>query len=168
MRVLAWSSNLTEEKAAEAGATYVPLDELFRRSDIVTLHLRFSQRTNRIIAEGQISLMKSTAWLINTARGKLLDEETLVAALREGRIGGAALDVFQTEPLPIEHPLRSLENVVLAPHMGSVTSEAYDLFFGQAVANIEAYLDGRVPARAMNPRVLTDGLSRRKTAAEKA
>jgi phosphoglycerate dehydrogenase-like enzyme len=87
----------------------------------------------------------------------LLDENALVAALRDGRIRGAALDVFQTEPLPVNHPLRALENVVLSPHMGYVSAESYDQFFRQAIDNVEAYLSGRVPAGAMNPEVLQDG-----------
>jgi phosphoglycerate dehydrogenase-like enzyme len=161
MRVLASSTNLTEQKAAAVGATCVPLDELFRQSDVVTLHLRLSERTRGIVTQELFSLMKPTAWFVNTARGHLLDEEALVDALRAGRISGAALDVFQVEPLPIDHPLRSLENVVLAPHMGSVTSDSYDIFFGQAVKNIAAYLDGRVPAGAVNPEVLEQGVHRR-------
>ena len=153
MHVLAWSAHLDEQKAAAAGAAYAALDDLFKQSDIVTLHLRLSERTKGIVTARLLSLMKSTACLVNTARGHLLDEEALVEALQGNRIRGAALDVFQTEPLPIDHPLRSLENVVLAPHMGYVTRESYDLFFRQAVENIEAYLDGRVPHAAINPEV---------------
>jgi phosphoglycerate dehydrogenase-like enzyme len=160
MRVLAWSANLTEQKAAVAGAAYTPLDDLFRQSDLVTLHLRLSERTRGIITARHISLMRPTACLVNTARGHLLDEAALVSALRENRIRGAALDVFQSEPLPIDHPLRSMENVVLAPHMGYVTAESYDQFFRQAVENIEAYLDGRVPAGAVNPEVLGESRDR--------
>lgn len=166
MRVLAWSANLTAQMAAAAGAVYTPLDDLFRQSDIVTLHLKLSERTRGIITARHLSLMKPTACLVNTARGHLLDEEALVNALRENRIRGAALDVFQTEPLPIDHPLRSMENVVLTPHMGYVTAESYDQFFRQAVDNIEAYLDGRVPAGAINPEVLGSSASGRTTAAE--
>jgi phosphoglycerate dehydrogenase-like enzyme len=159
MRVLAWSANLTEEKAAAAGATYVDLDDLFRQSDMVTVHLRLSERTNHIITARHISLMKPTASFVNTARGQLVDEQALFDALRARRIRGAALDVFQTEPLPVNHPLRSLENVILTPHMGYVTEDSYDQFFSQAVENIEAYLDGRVPAGAMNPQVLAGRVS---------
>jgi len=155
MRVLAWSAHLTEEKAAAHGAVYTPLDDLLRQGDVVTLHLKLSERTRGIITARHISLMKPTACLVNTARGYLLDEEALVGALREKRIRGAALDVFQKEPLPVDHPLRSLENVVLTPHMGYVTAESYDQFFRQAVENIEAYLDGRVPPGALNPEVLS-------------
>jgi phosphoglycerate dehydrogenase-like enzyme len=151
MHLLAWSENLTEQKAAAAGATYTPLDDLLRQSDIVTLHLRLSERTRGLITARHISLMKPTACLVNTARGHLLDEQALVNALRENRIRGAALDVFQEEPLPVDHPLRSLENIVLTPHMGYVSEQSYDLFFRQAVENIEAYLDGRIPPGALNP-----------------
>ena len=119
MRVLAWSTNLDEQKATAAGATYAPLDELVRSSDVITLHLRLSERTNGIITARHFSLMKPTACFVtHRPRTSGIDEDALVGALREGRIRGAALDVFQTEPLPIDHPLRSLENVVLAPHMG--------------------------------------------------
>jgi phosphoglycerate dehydrogenase-like enzyme len=162
MRVLAWSANLTEQKAAAAGAIYAELDDLFRQSDMVTLHLRLSERTNQIVTARHISLMKTTACFVNTARGQLVDEAALVEALRAGRIRGAALDVFQTEPLPVDHPLRSLENVILTPHMGYVTEDSYDQFFRQAVENIESYLDGRVPSGALNPQVLANRVSRGK------
>jgi phosphoglycerate dehydrogenase-like enzyme len=168
MKVLAWSANLTEERAAAAGATYTPLDDLFGQSDIVTLHLRLSERTREIVTARHISLMKPTGCLVNTARGQLLDENALVAALRDRRIRGAALDVFHTEPLPVDHPLRSLENVVLAPHMGYVSAESYDQFFRSSVDNVVAYLDGRVPAGAMNPEVWKDGKLSRKSAATEA
>jgi phosphoglycerate dehydrogenase-like enzyme len=164
MRVLGWSSNLTEQKASAAGATYVPLDDLLRESDVVTLHLRLSERTKGIISARHLSLLKPTACLVNTARGPLVDEEALVKVLRERRIRSAALDVYETEPLPVDHPLRTLENVVLTPHMGYVTAESYDQFFKQAIDNIEAYLDGRIPPGAINPEVIGEG-SRRKSAA---
>lgn len=168
MRVLAWSANLTPEKAAAAGALYAPLDDLFQQSDIVTLHLRLSDRTRGLVTARHISLMKPTACLVNTARGHLLDEDALVAALRDGRIRGAALDVFQTEPLPVNHPLRWFENVVLSPHMGYVSAESYDQFFRLAIENVVAYLDGRLPAGAMNPEVLQDGKLRKKTVSSEA
>ena len=164
MKVIAWSENLTPEKATAAGATYVPLDDLFRQSDIVTLHLRLSERTRGLVTARHIGLMKPTGCLVNTARGPLLDENALVAALRDGKIGGAALDVFNTEPLPVNHPLRALENVVLSPHMGYVSAESYDQFFRQAIDNVAAYLDGRVPAGVMNPEVLQDGKLKKKIA----
>ena len=110
--------------------------------------------------------MKQTACLVNTARGQLIDEVALIAALRENRIGGAALDVFQIEPLPSDHPLRSLDNVVLSPHMGYVTSESYDQFFAQAVDNIPAFLNGRIPPGAINPGVSGSNARARKPADE--
>jgi phosphoglycerate dehydrogenase-like enzyme len=143
MRVVAWSANLTERRATASGAGYTPLDDLFKQSDNVILQLRLSERTKGIITARHISLMRSSACLVNTARGQLSDEAALVIALRENRIRGAALAVFQWEPLPTDHPLRSLENVVLTQHMGYVSVESYDQFFRQAVENIEAYLEGR-------------------------
>jgi phosphoglycerate dehydrogenase-like enzyme len=162
MRVIAWSANLTAQQASEAGASYVGLEELVRTSDIITLHLRLSDRTRGVIAAEHIRSMKPTACLVNTARGQLLDEQALILALREGKIHGAGLDVFQTEPLPADHPFRSLRNVVLSPHMGSVTTESYEVFFKGAVENISAYLDGLVPAGAINSQVLNGPTSRRK------
>ncbi len=167
MRVLAWGSNLTDERAAAAGASRVSLEDLFRESDIVTIHLRLSERTRGVITAHHLSLMKPTSFFVNTARGGLVDEAALIATLQERRIAGAALDVYQVEPLPPDHPLLSLDNVVLSPHMGSVTREAYQLFFGQAVENIESYLDGHVPSRALNPEVIADRVSRPSSTAEK-
>lgn len=157
MRVLAWGPTLTEERAAAGGVTCVPLDTLFRESDVISLHLRLSERTRGLVTARHFSLMKPSAYLINTARGPLVDEAALVAALREGRIAGAGLDVFDVEPLPPGHPLLALENVVLSPHMGYVTQEAYHIFFRQVVENIESYLDGHLPPRTLSP----DALARR-------
>ena len=154
MRVLAWGPTLDDDRAAAAGARRVSLDDLFRESDIVSIHLRLSERTRHIIKAEQLSLMKPTAFLINTARGALVDEEALIAALAEKRIAGAALDVYEVEPLPEKHPLRSCENAVLSPHMGFVTREAYHLFFSQAVDAIDQYLQGKVPSRALNPHAI--------------
>jgi len=117
MRVLAWGPTLDEERAAAAGVRRVSLDELFRDSDVISIHLRLSERTRHIITSRQLSLMKPTAYLINTARGPLIEEEALVAALQANRIAGAALDVFETEPLPAEHPLWRQTNVILTPHV---------------------------------------------------
>lgn len=154
MRVLAWGPTLTDERTAAADVSRVSLDDLFRESDVVSIHLRLSERTRGIITAHHLALMKPTAFLINTARGPLVDEAALIAALRERRIAGAALDVYDVEPLPRDHPFLTLENVVLSPHMGYVTHEAYHPFFSQVVENIESYLDGRVPPRALNPEVL--------------
>jgi len=154
MRVLAWGPTLTEERAAASGVTFVPLETLFQESDVVSLHLRLSEQTRGLVTARHLSLMKPTAFLINTARGPLVDEAALVAALRERRIAGAGLDVFDAEPLPANHPFLALENVVLTPHVGYVTEEAYHIFFRQVVENIESYLDGQLPPRALNPEAM--------------
>jgi phosphoglycerate dehydrogenase-like enzyme len=151
MRVLAWGPTLTEERAAASKVMFVPLDTLFRESDVVSLHLRLSERTRGLVTAQYLSLMKPTAYLINTARGPLVDEAALIAALKARRIAGAGLDVFDVEPLPPDHPFLTLDHVVLSPHMGYVTQEAYDIFFRQVVENVESYLDGQLPPRTLNP-----------------
>jgi phosphoglycerate dehydrogenase-like enzyme len=153
MKVLAWGPTLTAERAAQHGATFVPLDALLGESDVVTVHTRLSDMTRGLLTARHLALMKPTAYFINTARGPIVDEAALVQALRERRIAGAGLDVFDVEPLPAGHPLRGLDNVVLTPHVGYVTREAYDIFFAQAVDNIGTWLDGKVPQRALNPEV---------------
>jgi phosphoglycerate dehydrogenase-like enzyme len=155
MRVLASGLTLTSERAAAAGVTCATIDNLFRESDFLSIHLRLSERTRGIVTARHLSLMKPTAYLINTARGPLVGESALVVALRDRRIAGAALDVYDVEPLPANHPLRSLDNVVLSPHMGYVTAEAYDGFFTQAVDNVARYLYGELPLRTLNPEVMT-------------
>jgi len=152
MRVLAWSQNLTRERAAEAGAEYVDRDTLLRDSDFVSLHLRLSARTRHLIGARELALMKPQAFLVNTSRGPLVDERALIDALVAGRIAGAGLDVFDVEPLPPDHPLRRLPNVVALPHVGYVTEAGYRLFFTQIVEAIRAWLDGH-PIR----RLITDG-----------
>jgi len=154
MRVLAWGPTLDAARAAAAGATHVPLDTLLRESDVVTVHTRLSDRTRGLITARHLAIMKPTAYLINTARGPIVDEAALVAALRQRRIAGAALDVYDVEPLPRNHPLLALDNVVLTPHVGYVTREAYDAFFREVTASVAAYLDGKVPERALNPQAL--------------
>jgi phosphoglycerate dehydrogenase-like enzyme len=153
MEVVAWGPTLTDERAVAAGARRATLDELFETSDVVSVHLRLGDSTRRIVDARCLGRMKPTAIFVNNARGELVDEEALVRVLREGRIAGAGLDVFEQEPLPLSHPLRSLDRAVLSPHLGYVTVEAYDMFFSQAVENIDAFLDGRCPARALNPSV---------------
>ena len=149
MSVVAWSQNLTQERAAEFGATLVGKDELLAQSDVVTIHLVLSGRTRGLIGARELGLMKPSAYLINTSRGPIVEEDALVAALDGGRIGGAALDVFDREPLPSDHPLRRLENTVIMPHMGYVTEETYRVFFGDSVENVRAFLAGE-PIRAIN------------------
>ena len=148
MHVIAWSQNLTPEKCQEAGAEYVTSDELFRRADFLSIHVQLSQRTRGLIGAGQIALMKKGAYLINTSRGPIVDEAALLAALRDKRIAGAGLDVFDIEPLPFDHPLRKLDNVVLTPHLGYVAAQNYRAFFGGMVEDIRAFLDGK-PVRVL-------------------
>ena len=150
MRVLAWSQNLTPERAAQAGAEFVDKDTLLRESDFVSLHLRLSERTRHVVGARELGLMKREAFLVNTSRGPLIDERALVDTLSAGRIAGAGLDVFDTEPLPHDHPFRRLPNVVALPHVGYVTEAGYRLFFTQIVEDIRAWLDGR-PVRLMIP-----------------
>jgi D-3-phosphoglycerate dehydrogenase len=148
MRVIAWSQNLTPDKAATAGATAVDKDELFRRSDIVTIHYALSERSRGLIAAADIALMKPTAYLVNTARAPIVDQAALLKALQEKRIAGAGLDVFETEPLPLDHPYRKLDNVVLTPHLGYVSEQNYRVYFRDVVENIRAFLDGK-PVRVI-------------------
>jgi phosphoglycerate dehydrogenase-like enzyme len=142
MRLLAWSQNLTGERAAQAGATRVELDELLARSDVVTIHLRLSDRTRGLIGARQLGAMHPDAYLVNTSRGPVVDEAALLDALHARAIAGAALDVFDVEPLPGDHPLRSAPNTVLTPHIGYVARSNYELFYRQAVEDIEAFLRG--------------------------
>jgi D-3-phosphoglycerate dehydrogenase len=148
MHVIAWSQNLTPERCQEAGVEYVGADELFQRADFLSVHLQLSPRTRGLIGASQIALMKKGAYLINTSRGPIVDEAALLAALRDKRIAGAGLDVFDVEPLPLDHPLRKLDNVVLTPHLGYVAAQNYRAFFGGMVDDIRAFLDGR-PVRVL-------------------
>jgi phosphoglycerate dehydrogenase-like enzyme len=151
MRVLAWGPTLTAERAEAGGATHVPLDTLMAESDVVSLHTRLSDMTRGLVTARRLALMKPTAYLVNTARGPIVDEAALVDALRHRRLAGAALDVFDVEPLPADHPLLALDNVVVTPHLGYVTRESYDRFFREVVDSIAAHLDGTLPARTLNP-----------------
>ena len=149
MEVIAWSQNMTQERADQLGAALVTKDDLLSRSDIVTIQLVLSDRTRGLIGERELGLMKPTAYLVNTSRGPIIDEEALVRALQAGAIAGAGLDVFDREPLPLDHPLRRLENTVITPHVGYVTAETYRVFFDHIVENIRTFLDGR-PTRVIN------------------
>lgn len=153
MRTIAWSQNLTAEAAAKAGAERVEKDELLRTADLVSIHLKLSERSTGLLGRRELALMKPTAWLVNTSRGPIVEEAALLEALRTGSIAGAALDTFDVEPLPPLHPLRELDNVVLTPHIGYVTQDVYKRFYGDTLANIEAYLAGK-PDRVLNPDVL--------------
>ena len=143
MRTVAWSQNLTEEKAREVGVEFVEKDELFLQADVVSVHLVLSGRSRGTVGAAELGLMKPTAYIINTARGPLIDEAALLAALRERRIAGAGLDVFDVEPLPMDHPFRKLDNVVLTPHLGYVSAENYAVYFRDTVEDIRAFLDGK-------------------------
>jgi phosphoglycerate dehydrogenase-like enzyme len=140
MNVIAWSQNLTLERARAGGAEWVSKEELFRRSDILTIHLVLSDRTRGLVSTADLAAMKPTSWLVNTSRGPIVDETALIAALRSQSIAGAALDVFGTEPLPAGHPLRTLPNVVATPHIGYVAEDLYRTFYQDVVASIEAWL----------------------------
>ena len=149
MSILAWSQNLTAERAAQHGATLTSKDQLLSSSDFVTIHLVLSDRTRGLIGEREIGLMKPTAYLVNTSRGPIVDESALVNALERGIIAGAGLDVFDQEPLSVQHPFLRLRNTVITPHLGYVTAESYHLFFGQVVDDIQSYLRGS-PVRMLN------------------
>jgi phosphoglycerate dehydrogenase-like enzyme len=149
MEVVAWSRHLTEQDAEAAGARRVELDELLRTAHIVSIHLRLSDRTHGLLGPREIGLMRPDAVLINTSRGPIVDETALVEALASGAIAGAGLDVFDVEPLPAEHPLRSSPRVLLTPHVGYVTEETFRTMFAEAVADIEAWLDG-APVRRLD------------------
>jgi phosphoglycerate dehydrogenase-like enzyme len=141
MNVIAWSQNLTEEKASAAGATLVDKQTLFREADVVTVHLVLSSRTRGVIGAPEFALMKPTARLINSSRGPIVDQAALIKALQARTIAGAAVDVFDIEPLPIDHPFRTLDNVLATPHIGYVTEELYRTFYGDAAASIAAWLE---------------------------
>jgi phosphoglycerate dehydrogenase-like enzyme len=150
MNVIAWSQNLTADTTGPLGVELVDKDSLFRRADVVTIHLVLSARTRGLVGDRELAAMKSTAFLVNTARGPIVDEAALMAALRSRRIAGAGLDVYDKEPLPADHPLRRLDNVVLTPHLGYVTVENYREAYGQAVENIRSFLAG-TPLRVLQP-----------------
>lgn len=149
MEVLAWSQNLADEDAAEAGVRKVSKADLFRNSDVATLHLRLSPRSEGIVGEPELRLLGPDGVLVNTARGPLVDQDALVRALSEGWIAGAALDVFDHEPLPAGHPLLSAPNTVLSPHLGYVSRESYQQFFGGALEDVKAWHAGS-PVRVIS------------------
>jgi phosphoglycerate dehydrogenase-like enzyme len=151
MKVIAWSQNLTAERCAAVGVELSPSKEaLLGAADIVSLHVVLSPRTRGLIGHAEFAQMKRSAYLINTARGPIVDEAALIAALRDQRIAGAGLDVFDIEPLPADHPLRRLDNVVLSPHLGYVTAENFRTCYAGVVEDIRAFLDGK-PIRLLQP-----------------
>lgn len=148
MEVLAWSQHLTAERARARGAELVTKRELFARSGIVSLHVRLSEPTRGLVGAEELALLGRDGYLVNTSRGPIVDETALIAALRGNLIAGAALDVFDAEPLPDGHPLRSLPGTVLTPHLGYVSEEAYGVYYPEAVEDIAAWLDG-APVRVL-------------------
>ena len=148
MTTIAWSQNLTEEKAKAAGADYVSKDDLFHNADFVTIHLVLSDRSRGLVGAKELGLMKKSAYLINTSRGPIVDEKALIAVLNSKSIAGAGLDVFDVEPLPLDHPFRKMDNVVITPHLGYVSEQNYRKYFPDIVEDIRAWLDGK-PVRVI-------------------
>jgi phosphoglycerate dehydrogenase-like enzyme len=146
MEVIAWSQNLTAEKASAAGAVLVDKQTLFREADVVTIHLVLSGRTRGLVGGSELASMKPTARLVNTSRAPIVDEEALIEALQARRIAGAAVDVFDVEPLPSDHPFRKLQNLLATPHIGYVTEDLYRTFYGDAAANIAKWLEANASA----------------------
>ncbi|MFB7113054.1 D-2-hydroxyacid dehydrogenase family protein [Streptomyces sp. NPDC056190] len=142
MEPIAWSQNLRPEDAQAKGVTYVSRDELFARSDVLSIHVVLSDRTRGLVGDHELRLMKPTAILVNTSRGPVIDEAALLDALNEKRIAGAALDVFDREPLPADHPLRSMHNAVVTPHIGYVSRDLYEVFYRDAAEDIAAWAAG--------------------------
>jgi phosphoglycerate dehydrogenase-like enzyme len=149
MRVIAWSENLTAERAAQSGVTYVSKQELFEQADVLSVHLVLSDRSRGLVDAEALGWMKPTALLVNTARGPIVDETALIKALQKQRLGGAALDVFDVEPLPPHHPFRTLENVLATPHIGYVSQQNYHMFFSQMIGDIRAWSTGQ-PIRLLS------------------
>ncbi len=149
MRVIAWSENLTAERAEQAGVTYVSKQQLFEQADVLSVHLVLSDRSRGLVDAQALDWMKPTALLVNTARGPIVDEAALIKVLQKQRIGGAALDVFDEEPLPALHPFRTLDNVLATPHVGYVSRQNYQQFFSQMIEDIQAWSAGE-PIRLLN------------------
>ena len=142
MNVIAWSPNLTAERCKEVGVDYVTKEQLFATADIVTIHVVLSQRSRGLVGAADLARMKPTSYLVNTARGPIVDEAALLETLQQRKIAGAGIDVFSVEPLPVGHPFRRLDNIVLTPHLGYVTEEGFRAHYGQMVEGIEAWFKG--------------------------
>jgi phosphoglycerate dehydrogenase-like enzyme len=153
MNLLVWSPNMTQERAQVYNGKSVTKAELFSQSDIVTIHIPLNETSRGIISKKELSIMKPSSYLINTSRGPIVNEKDLIFALEHNMIAGAGLDVFDTEPLPKDHALMKLSNVVLSPHLGYVTQENYEIFYGESVQNIMAYLKNK-PINVLNPNAL--------------
>jgi D-3-phosphoglycerate dehydrogenase len=151
MKVIAWSQNLTPERCKEVGAEYVSKEDLFRNADFVTIHVQLGQRNRGLITAKELGLMKKTAYLINTSRGPIVEEAALIDALNKKQIAGAGLDVYDIEPLPLDHPYRKMDNVVITPHLGYVSQQNYDRYYPDIVDDIRGFLDGK-PQRVVAPR----------------
>ncbi len=149
MEVIAWSQNLTTEAAAEQGVTRVDKDEFFKRSDIISIHTILSERTRGLVGKEQFAMMKPSSYLVNTSRGPIVDEAAMIEALQGNKIAGAGLDVYDLEPLPADHVIRKLDNVVLTGHTGFVVKELHQLAYTQVVENVQSWLDG-APQRVLN------------------
>src|SRR3977135_2250009 len=147
MNVIAWSPNLTPERCKEAGVGYASKEELFATADIVTIHVVLSQRSRGLVGREDLARMKPTGYLVNTARGPIVDEAALLETLQQRKIAGAAVDVFSVEPLPVDHPFRKLDNLVLTPHLGYVTEESFRSHYTQMVEGIDAWFKGEALRR---------------------
>ena len=153
MKVIAWGPTLSQERAAKSGATFMALEEVLKTADVISIHLALSEQSKNLLDEARLRLMKTSAYLVNTARGAIVDEAALVKILKAKKIAGAALDVFVQEPLPRNHPLLELDNVVLTPHLGWPTDSGFAGFAENAVTNILDYTEGKL-TRALNPQAL--------------
>jgi len=153
MKVIAWGPTLTQERAAQSDATFLTLEQVLKTADVISIHLALSDQSKNLLDEARLRLMKKSAYLVNTARGAIIDEAALVKILEAKAIAGAALDVFPEEPLPKNHPLLELDNVVLTPHLGWPTDSGFEGFASNAVVNILDYMEGKL-TRALNPEAL--------------
>jgi phosphoglycerate dehydrogenase-like enzyme len=151
MKVIAWSQNLTPDRCKEVGVEYATKDDLLRNADIVSIHLVLGDRTRGLIGARELAAMKKTAYLVNTSRGPIVDEKALIDALTKKQIAGAGLDVFDVEPLPLDHPYRKMDNVVITPHLGYVSQQNYEKYYPDIVDDIRGFLDGK-PVRVVAPR----------------
>jgi phosphoglycerate dehydrogenase-like enzyme len=142
MNVIAWSPNLTPERCKEAGVGYATREELFSTADVITIHMVLSQRSHGLVGAADLARMKPTSYLVNTARGPIVDEVALLATMQQKKIAGAAIDVYSVEPLPVDHPFRKLDNMVLTPHLGYVTEESFRNHYNQMVEGIDAWIKG--------------------------
>jgi D-3-phosphoglycerate dehydrogenase len=147
MKVIAWSPNLTPEKCKEAGVTYASKEELFKTADVVTIHVVLGPRSRGLVGREDLLRMKPTAYIVNTARGPIIDEQALLEVLQQKKIAGAGIDVFSVEPLPVDHPFRKLDNMVITPHLGYATEEIFRGHYSQMVEGVDAWFKGETPRR---------------------